>query len=283
MPLLAGGSATAPSTSTHVPAAGIECATACHSGTVFTSFTGMNMKGNTPAHVAVGAVTCITCHEGTPKYAWYGVTIRTEPVGHQGRKAGQDCVGSGCHKVSYNSFGGAARVRPLLRGGAATINQRFLPGGGLASSLLGGDTSVFSHAGVSPAQCKTCHNGLTATGIPPGHVQTQLSCDSCHRTTAWKPAQFSHQGVLPGQCQVCHNSAAASGKPAGHFVTPRSCDACHRTVTWLPVSYQHISPLYQAQPGNPSCVTCHITNGELIPRQMRGNNRPKPVPVRPGP
>jgi len=30
-----------------------------------------------------------------------------------------------------------------------------------------------------------------------------------------------------------------------------------------------------------SCVSCHVTNGEIIPRQMRGLNRTKPIPVGP--
>jgi hypothetical protein len=279
MPLLAGGSPTSPSSSTHVPAAGVACEL-CHASV--TAFSGMNMKSNTAAHVAVGSVTCITCHEGTPKYVWYGVTMKTEPVGHQGRKAGQDCIP--CHNKSYSQFsGGAARVRPLMRGAAGTISQRFLPGIGLNAGLLAGDTSVFSHAGVTPGQCVTCHNGQVASGLPPVHKQTRMSCDSCHRTTAWLPAQFSHQGVLQGQCLTCHNSVTASGRPAGHFVTGRSCDSCHKTVAWLPVSYTHVSPLYQAPAGNPNCVSCHVTNGEIIPRQMRGNNRPRPVPVHTGP
>ena len=176
----------------------------------------------------------------------------------------------------------AARVRPVMRGALNTINQRVLPGGGLGASIGQGDLSPFSHAGVLPGQCQTCHNAQIAKGIPARHVHTTLSCDSCHRTTTWTPAQFSHQGVLPGQCQVCHNSAAATGKPGRHFVTARSCDACHRTVTWVPVSYSHLSPLYQAQADKPTCVSCHVTNGELIPRIMRGNNRPK-LPGRPGP
>jgi hypothetical protein len=282
MPLLAGSSPTAPSASTHVPAAGVACEL-CHSPSVFTNFSGMNMKGNTAAHVAVGTVVCITCHEGTPAYKWYGVSISTKPVGHEKRVAGEDCIA--CHTKSYSKWSGAgaARVRPLMRGAAGTVSQRFLPGAGLTTGLPTGDTSVFSHAGVTPGQCQTCHNGQLATGLPPVHPQTRMSCDNCHRTTAWRPAQFSHQGVLYGQCQTCHNGVAASGRPAGHFVTTRSCDTCHKTVVWVPVSYNHVSPLYQAQAGNPSCVTCHVTNGEIIPRQMRGNNRPRPVPVHTGP
>jgi hypothetical protein len=277
MPLAAGGSPTAPSSSTHIPSGTIACEI-CHKANVFTSFAGMNMKGNTPAHVAVGTP-CIDCHEGG--YKWYGVTMTTKAVGHEGRKAGQDCIA--CHTKVYTKFSGAAaRVRPVMRGALNSINQRVLPDSRLGSSTLQGDLPAFSHAGVLPGQCQTCHNGQAAKGLPAKHLQTRLSCDACHRTTAWKPAQFSHQGVLPGQCQVCHNNAAATGKTGRHFVTAKSCDACHRTVAWVPVSYSHLSPLYQPQADKTTCVSCHITNGELIPRVMRGNNRPK-LPIRPGP
>ncbi|MGZ5893600.1 MAG: cytochrome c3 family protein, partial [Caldimonas sp.] len=94
----------------------------------------------------------------------------------------------------------------------------------------------------------------------------------------WIPAEFSHQGVLPGQCQTCHNGSSATGKSSGHFVTARSCDACHRTIGWVPVNYSHVSPLYRAAPDKTNCVSCHVTNGEIIPRQMRGGPRPRPVP-----
>ena len=282
MPLLAGGSPTAPSTSTHVPAVGVACE-ACHSASVFTSFAGMAMKGNTNAHVAVAAVypTCITCHEGG--YKWYGVTnLVTKSVGHEKRKAGQDCIA--CHTKVYSKFSGAAaRVRPVMRGALNSINQRVMPDASFGLSVLTGEEQVFSHAGVLSGQCQTCHNGQAAKGVPAKHLQTPMACDSCHRTLAWKPAQFSHQGVIQSQCQSCHNAAVAAGKPGGHFVTVRSCDACHRNVAWLPVSYLHLSPLYKPQVDKTTCVSCHVINGEIIPRQMRGNNRPTPIPVRPAP
>jgi hypothetical protein len=92
------------------------------------------------------------------------------------------------------------------------------------------------------------------------------------------PAQFSHLGSMQGQCNTCHNGASATGKPAGHFVTVRSCDSCHRTVGWTPVLYSHLSPAYHPMPDKSTCVSCHITNGEIIPRQLRGGPRPKPTP-----
>jgi alkylated DNA nucleotide flippase Atl1 len=274
MPLLAGGSPTSPSSQTHIPSVGIPCES-CHSKTVFTSFSGTNMKGSTPMHTAVGTATCMSCHEYL--YSWFGVTIKTTgSASHHGRKAGADCTT--CHTKVYSQFSGAAaRVRPVMRGALNTMDQRLVPDGALTAP------QVFNHAGVFPGQCQTCHNAMAANGKPAKHLQTTLSCDSCHRTSAWKPAQFSHDGVQPSQCQACHNPASATGKSSGHFVTVRSCDSCHRTVAWVPVSYQHLSPLFRLQVDKNTCLSCHVTNGEIIPRQMRGNNRPKPVPVRTGP
>jgi hypothetical protein len=51
------------------------------------------------------------------------------------------------------------------------------------------------------------------------------------------------------------------------------------------VRYRHLSPAYQPLPDRNTCVSCHITNGEVIPRQLHGNprNRPVPVPPKTGP
>ncbi|HSB22777.1 MAG TPA: hypothetical protein VLE94_06655 [Burkholderiaceae bacterium] len=278
MPLAAGTSPMAPSPQTHVPAVGIACEK-CHVTTTFATFSGMQMKGNTTAHQAVSAYTCITCHEGTPKYTWYGVTIVTRPVGHEGRKAGQDCVGSGCHRVSYNQFVTSAVLRPVLR--AANIAPRLLPGGVQLPHITQPSGITFDHQGVLPGQCKSCHNGVAARGLSAKHLPTQPSCDTCHRTTTWLPAQFSHQGIAAGGCTSCHDGARAPGKSSGHFMTARSCDTCHRVATWLPAAYSHVSPAYRPTPDKPFCVSCHVTNGEIIPRVMHSNPRLRPVPVTP--
>jgi hypothetical protein len=93
-----------------------------------------------------------------------------------------------------------------------------------------------------------------------------MSCDSCHRTTAWIPANYTHTSVAAGSCATCHNAIGAKGKPAGHFVTMRSCDSCHRTTSWRPLSsYAHLSPLYPAShPAIASCTVCHVGNSEMV-------------------
>jgi hypothetical protein len=109
----------------------------------------------------------------------------------------------------------------------------------------------------------------------------KTSCDVCHRTTTWLPAQFSHDGQFSNTCLACHNGMSASAKPSGHFMTGRSCDNCHKNMAWTPVQYQHLSPLYTSAPDKLTCVSCHDTNGEIIRRQARSLNRTKPIPVGP--
>jgi hypothetical protein len=89
--------------------------------------------------------------------------------------------------------------------------------------------------------------------------------------------------MVAGQCTSCHNAVKATGKSGTHFLTARSCDACHRTLSWVPVSYSHLSPAYRPAADMPTCISCHVTNGEMIPRLMHGNPRVRPVPVPPGP
>ena len=271
MPLAAGASPTAPSTSTHIPVGTVPCES-CHSATTFTTFGGVNMKppAGTTMHSAVAAQTCMGCHERP--YKWYGVTIRVRDSGHTGNRAApNDCNNSGCHQVS-SEFRTLLRPIPVqrtaLNGGLLRLLPRDVMGGN------SGPASHFDHVGVLPGQCQSCHNGQLARAQPAKHWMSRTSCDTCHRTSAWLPAQFNHRGVITGQCQSCHNGIGASGKPGMHFVTVRSCDSCHKTIAWRPASYQHLTPAYRALPDKLSCVSCHITNGEVIPRQLRGGGRP---------
>jgi hypothetical protein len=93
--------------------------------------------------------------------------------------------------------------------------------------------ATFSHTGVAPGTCASCHNGTTAKGKPTNHLPTTQSCDACHRsTTNWGSVSFTHTGVVPGTCATCHNGVYAKGKPRDHPVTTQSCDACHTTRTF---------------------------------------------------
>jgi hypothetical protein len=119
------------------------------------------------------------------------------------------------------------------------------------------------HSDVVPGTCMTCHDGVQATGKPADHIATTASCDACHSTIAWLPAQFDHANVAPGTCSQCHNGVSAVGKPAGHWLTTLECDACHRTTAWTPVTHQHVSPEYPGDhAGPPLCTACHTTSSD---------------------
>jgi hypothetical protein len=109
----------------------------------------------------------------------------------------------------------------------------------------------FTHVGIAPGTCATCHNGSQAPGKPAGHVVTSLSCDACHRTSSYRPAFFNHASVIPGSCASCHNGTSARGKTTNHVVTTASCDTCHRTTAWLPATFSHTGVVAG------TCATCH--------------------------
>jgi hypothetical protein len=260
----------------HVPISTLDC-NACHA--VFTAFGTTTKMGSTGhANVKTAAMACMSCHEAGMSWTNANVTVR--PSGHTKTKAApNDCGNSGCH--TYNG-GFRALLKPVMRGALVSPEtSRVRPDlqtGMLTRGSLG---NSYDHANVRSGQCKTCHDGKLASGMPARHLMVTNSCDTCHRPTSWTPAQFSHNGVSANTCMACHNGISASAKPPGHFMTARSCDSCHKSIGWTPVQYQHISPQYQPSPGVLTCTGCHITNGEIIPRQMRGLNRTKPIPVGP--
>lgn len=119
----------------------------------------------------------------------------------------------------------------------------------------------FTHTGVQPGSCLTCHNGNLAPGKPASHMVTQASCDSCHRTSAWRPAAgFNHAGVVPGTCATCHNGSRATGRPVNHVpyqtvtgAAAANCDTCHRNgfTAWAPARV-HANVSVSTQ-----CGSCH--------------------------
>jgi hypothetical protein len=110
--------------------------------------------------------------------------------------------------------------------------------------------------------CSSCHNGTTARGKAPTHIQTAAQCDTCHSTVAWTPASFDHSAVT-GSCSTCHNGASATGKTPTHFITTLQCDTCHTTVAWTPIRFTHASADYPGDHrASVTCLSCHTTNAQ---------------------
>ena len=264
----------------HVPVGTLDC-TGCH-GSIST-FASTTMGSTGHSNAKLGGLKCMACHE--QGMAWTNVNnfqVRPGTTGskaHTGSKAApNDCAG--CH--SYSSGGFRSLVKPTLRSASVNPNiDRLRPTAANNLATRGMLGNNFDHKGVQAGQCKTCHDGKRASGLPARHLMSNASCDTCHRTSAWTPAQFSHNGIAPNSCMTCHNGVAASTRPAGHFMTARTCDSCHRTDAWTPVQYSHLSPAYQPGSAALTCTSCHLTNSEIIPRQMRATVRSKPTPLGP--
>jgi len=172
-----------------------------------------------------------------------------------------------CHGTG--NFAGAAAAAARARRPIAHVaaGPALRPGGvGVPAPGGGGATTPFTHVGVAPGACASCHAaGGSATAKPASHLPTTLSCDACHRTSAWLPALFTHNGVGAGTCASCHAGNWATAKPASHMLTSRSCDTCHHSTTsWAPITYAHLDTIYSPHPATVRCTDCHMTNTEQV-------------------
>ena len=139
-----------------------------------------------------------------------------------------------------------------------------------------------------PTTCVGCHDADRRTPQSPNHLDAAFStaCDSCHTTSAWKPAAFDHR-VFPldgahasAACASCHTDSANPSKAKGktcfechgaerskpslpnHLASgfPTDCVACHTTRVWKPASFDHDQYFVtsRGKHSNLSCATCHI-------------------------
>ncbi len=121
----------------------------------------------------------------------------------------------------------------------------------------------FDHLGIRVGGCLDCHNGRITTGKPFGptargfdHATTSASCDSCHSTRGWTPANsLDHTGfTVATNCVRCHDGTGALGKIATHMPTANNCISCHSPVIpgFRPTSWNHTQ-----MPVANQCAVCH--------------------------
>jgi hypothetical protein len=238
---------------------------------------------------------CSSCHLG--QFAGV-VGLPPVPTAHVPLQAGQEC--DSCH-TSFTTFLGAVFNHDGITGTCASChsgqikgvvslppvpaNHITIPGGQDCNachlstvSFLG---AVYSHTGVTPGSCNTCHTGAYPGVLtkPAYHIPTgSATCDVCHTAintvgyTSFKGAQY-HATVTAtaGSCASCHNGAYTStsgnglipqsvvNASGGHIpVAGSSCDLCHTAsntsfYTTFQGSTYHLSQ--NATAG--SCTTCH--------------------------
>jgi hypothetical protein len=233
----------------------------CHRSTTTWATTTFNHALASPPAV-IGGHTCANCHRsggsGLPKPTNHIPTTGACDVCHKNfaafSPAAMDHTGtsgqcSTCHSGGYVAAGADAKP---------TTHQVTTASCDLCHSTTAWKPATFTHSGVTPGTCATCH-GVSSTGKPSGHIPTTQSCDRCHRTTAWLPllTPYSHTGIAAGSCATCHVGGYTNidVKPASHIPTTFACDQCHRTSAWLPP----IKPYSHTGVAAGTCTTCHRT------------------------
>lgn len=108
----------------------------------------------------------------------------------------------------------------------------------------------------TPKECVGCHSvgsRVAATPKPVNHVQTELSCGTCHNSsTTFLVKSFKHVGIT-SNCASCHNkqSLGVVSKPVNHFPTLLPCESCHtntNTFTSWKMNHTGITS---------GCASCH--------------------------
>jgi hypothetical protein len=160
------------------------------------------------------------------------------------------------------------------------------------------DCHVNNNYNLTQTTCVSCHLKDFQNTNNPNHVQQGFAqtCEVCHSTSAWQPAQFDHSKtqfpltgahtVPPRQCTDCHvnnkynlnqttcvschlkdfQNAGNPNHVQGGF--PQTCETCHTTSAWQPANFDHSKtgfPLTGAHTVPPrQCADCHINNNYNI-------------------
>ncbi|MEW6330732.1 MAG: hypothetical protein AB1560_04640 [Pseudomonadota bacterium] len=256
-----------------------QCAT-CHNG----SYTQWNALGKHATHVATTA-SCDTCHTGFATFAGAGFNhTGVTPGGCASCHNGSQATGKpgnhipttlscdACHSTggtfTTSTFTHSA-TQGVIAGQCSTChNGSYVQWNALGkpanhvATTASCDTchtgyvtfagATFSHTGISPGTCSTCHyQGGPGLAAPTNHIpyQSQLlagasmNCDACHKsTTSFASQTMNHNGSLgngSGWCKGCHASGlnylgSMEKKSLTHEkstgVTDCSQSGCHRPL-----------------------------------------------------
>jgi hypothetical protein len=140
----------------------------------------------------------------------------------------------------------------------------------------------------TPTDCYSCHQAKYAATTSPNHASAGYStqCQTCHTTSAWKPATFSHTRFpltgahsavdcakchvggrytgTPSDCWSCHQARYNATTNPNHASAgfPTACQTCHNTSAWKPSTFNHDGPYFPIYSGAhrgkwTSCSECH--------------------------
>jgi hypothetical protein len=261
----------------------------CHSITSNTWGTNFDhAKTGFPLIGAHRAIPCIQCH-----------------VGAKFRGASAQCFS--CHQKDYQ-----ATKNPTHSPGIPTDCASCHSSTAWQPATFNHGKTAFPLTGTHvTTACMACHKTGLFAGTPttcgntachlsdynatasPAHAQAAISleCQTCHTTTAWRPATFDHSKtafVLTGAhatiaCASCHKNGVFAGTPAtcgnvachltdyNNTTNPAhasagfntDCQSCHTTAAWKPATFNHdpffpISAGSRHSPGRwTACADCH--------------------------
>ena len=101
---------------------------------------------------------------------------------------------------------------------------------------------TFSHLGIDPNNCASCHDAGIATPKIVNHIPAEDDCSVCHDSTVVFPRQRFlsqvHQDITRG-CEGCHISQFFPANPnlvkaTDHLPTNQDCYLCHTTTAFTP-------------------------------------------------
>ncbi|HTT18358.1 MAG TPA: hypothetical protein VMG82_05410, partial [Candidatus Sulfotelmatobacter sp.] len=155
------------------------------------------------------------------------------------------------------------------------------------------DCHVNNNYNLTTNTCVSCHLKDFQGTTNPNHVAQGFAqtCDMCHNTAAWRPAQFDHSTsgfpltgshtVPPRACTDCHvnnnynitNTTCISchqtdfnnaTSPVPHSGFPTTCQQCHDTIQWTDGKFDHsttgfaLTGMHTVPPR--ACSDCHVNN-----------------------
>ena len=195
-------------------------------------------------------------------YHW---AFRSKPAGSQTRIAGFETA----HPYFFPDTPGTYVLQLTVMDAVNGTSKDFVTVNVVDNPANIAGTVSSSHEGVV-FSCVTCHNGDTATGKPPLHIQSTDECVVCHSTEQWLPNIVIDHNEILGSCSYCHNGIRAPGKPDDHIQTTEECVVCHTAGTTFSIVFvsdllfntldenlsQTVSDTHPPI-GNAMCVDCH--------------------------
>jgi Zn finger protein HypA/HybF involved in hydrogenase expression len=311
---------------------GVTC-TGCHTKMVFTNVGNKCANCHADLHKGRMGAACENCHS----VRGWKVSVtqinqhmnRFPLTGAHAAASCDDCHKSGalsayntmstaCYSCHQKDFQGAQSPNHSLKGFVTTceschstdtwLDAKFdhsltnfpLTGAHTVPPRVCTDCHVNNNWTTLPTDCYGCHRADYQSTNNPNHAQQGFAqtCESCHTTAAWSPAQFDHSksgfpltgahtvpprtctdvGCHAGNnfhltqttCVSCHqtdfNNTSNPSHVQGNF--PTTCEICHNTSTWSPASFDHSKsgfPLTGSHTVPPrACTDCHINNNYTI-------------------